>query len=362
MILYHILALLSAGILYLVSFWSLRIYVFARFFPCSLSDAQYVLVKLTEGRLSLEKVVVISSSAAKSMSATRSEDSNENLLDWQNSQRTLMIEHRCGRYFFSDTLGTYLPAPAIPTTLVPSLYKKAIHLQSVGAKGTVDLEEPEAELNSRLSTYGTNQMAIPVPTIPHLMLKEAVHPFYVFQYASVVIWAVCDQYYAYSVCILLISLFSIISSAVETHRNSKRLSDLARSEQQVEALRGGVFTLMPSTDLVPGDVVSITPGGIPCDMVLLRGECIVDENMLTGESVPVRKVPYNPQSEGLGYSPEKNTSCTLFGGCRVAQSRAPRGQRTLGLVMRTRFYSAKGQLIRSILFPRQQAARFVNDR
>ena len=290
LILYHAIAVLSGGVLYLVSFWSLRFYVFARFFPCQLSDAHYVLVVLTEGRMALEQVSVIKSSTAKDSAAAsflrqRSEDAKEKLLDCQNNTTQYLMEHRCGRYFFSETLGTYVPAPAIPTSLVPALYRKALHLQSVGAKGTVDLEEPEAELSARLWTYGANQMTIPVSSIPELMVKEAVHPFYVFQYASVVIWAVCDQYYAYSVCILVISLFSIVSSAVETHRNSKRLSDLARSEQQVEVLRGGVFLLMPSSDLVPGDVISITPGGIPCDIVLLRGECIVDENMLTGESV-----------------------------------------------------------------------------
>ena len=362
MILYHILAILSGGMLYLLSFWSLRFYVFASLTPSKLSDSHYVLVKLTEGRWYLERTILITTKGGASSSSLGTQidqEGKENLLEHQNSQRLLLMEHRCGRYFFSESLGTFIPAPSIPKSLVPSLYDKALRLESVGARGTLDLEEPE--LSSRLLTYGSNQMTIPVPSIPHLMLKEAVHPFYVFQYTSILIWAVCDQYYAYSVCIALISAFSIISSAIETHRNSRRLADLAKSEQIVEALRGGVFILIPSMDLVPGDVVSISPGLLPCDMVLMRGECIVDENMLTGESVPVRKVSYSPHSEGLGYSPEKNTNCTLFGGTLVAQSRAPRGQRTLGLVVRTRFYSSKGQLLRSILFPRSQPRRFVND-
>lgn len=52
---------------------------------------------------------------------------------------------------------------------------------------------------------------------------------------------------------------------------------------QVEVLRGGKFSVVPSTALVPGDVVAVTTGVLPADCVLLTGECIVDENMLTGK-------------------------------------------------------------------------------
>ena len=46
-----------------------------------------------------------------------------------------------------------------------------------------------------------------------------------------------------------------------------------------------------NSDLVPGDVVVIPPDGclMCCDAVLITGSTIVNEAMLTGESVPVSK-------------------------------------------------------------------------
>lgn len=37
-----------------------------------------------------------------------------------------------------------------------------------------------------------------------------------------------------------------------------------------------------SSALVPGDIICVSTGTMPCDAVVLCGECIVDENMLTG--------------------------------------------------------------------------------
>ena len=48
---------------------------------------------------------------------------------------------------------------------------------------------------------------------------------------------------------------------------------------------------IPSEDLVPGDIIAVKNMSImQCDAVLINGNVIVNESMLTGESVPVTKI------------------------------------------------------------------------
>ena len=79
-----------------------------------------------------------------------------------------------------------------------------------------------------------------------------------------------------------------LQQMVEKHNSSK-----------VHCLRNSEWVDVWSRDLVPGDVIHVPPGGctLPADCCLLTGECIVDEGMLTGESIPVIKSPLK-----LGFS------------------------------------------------------------
>lgn len=49
---------------------------------------------------------------------------------------------------------------------------------------------------------------------------------------------------------------------------------------------------MSSGELVPGDLLVIEDNQVmPCDLILMNGQCVMNEGMLTGESVPVMKNP-----------------------------------------------------------------------
>ncbi len=70
----------------------------------------------------------------------------------------------------------------------------------------------------------------------------------------------------------------------------KALMDLTPAKASVR--RNGVEVEVPTAEVVAGDIVVIRPGNkIPVDGVVETGESLVDESMLTGESMPVQKGP-----------------------------------------------------------------------
>ncbi len=70
----------------------------------------------------------------------------------------------------------------------------------------------------------------------------------------------------------------------------RALLDLAPPKATV--IRNGQPVEIPTADVLVDDVVLIRPGDkIPVDGVVVEGESSVDESMITGESVPVKKAP-----------------------------------------------------------------------
>ena len=61
---------------------------------------------------------------------------------------------------------------------------------------------------------------------------------------------------------------------------------------QANVIRNGAEVEIPTAEILAGDIVVIRPGNkIPVDGTIETGESLVDESMLTGESMPVQKGP-----------------------------------------------------------------------
>lgn len=140
-----------------------------------------------------------------------------------------------------------------------------------------------------------------------------------------------------------------------------------------------------SEDIVPGDIIAIKNlSMMHCDAILLNGNVIVNEGMLTGESTPVTKIPlpiknpiliqpstHNP-SEINGTHDLVNNSKNklnfkehskyiLFGGTQVMQTRTYTDEAIKAVVLRTGYNTTKGELVRAILYPKPIDFRFNID-
>uniref|UniRef100_A0A668AMD4 ATPase cation transporting 13A2 n=1 Tax=Myripristis murdjan TaxID=586833 RepID=A0A668AMD4_9TELE len=219
------------------------------------------------------------------------------------------------------------------------------------------------EQSSRRHIYGPNLIDVPVKSYMRLLVEEVLNPFYVFQVFSITLWMV-DKYYYYASCIFLISVLSISISLYEIHKQSTTLRNMAQLITNVTVRRSsGEEECISSVELVPGDCLVIPQEGLllPCDAALLAGECMVNESMLTGESVPVLKTPL-PASEGR-YSSDSERRHTLFCGTQLIQAkgRGTGGTGAIAVVTSTGFFTAKGDLISSILYPQPINFRFYRD-
>ncbi|KAH0624207.1 hypothetical protein JD844_007751 [Phrynosoma platyrhinos] len=112
-----------------------------------------------------------------------------------------------------------------------------------------------------------------------------------------------------------------------------------------------------SCHLVPGDILLLEGQklSLPCDAILIDGSCVVNEGMLTGESVPVTKTPL-PHTDNTmpwkKYSVEDYRRHILFCGTEIIQTRRTGNGPARAVVLQTGFNTAKGDLVRSILYPK----------
>ncbi|XP_071500491.1 polyamine-transporting ATPase 13A3-like [Diadema antillarum] len=215
--------------------------------------------------------------------------------------------------------------------------------------------------------YGKNEIEIAVPSYLKLLIKELLHPFYLFQIFSIILW-ILEVYYVYGGCILFIIVISLGVSLHETKKQAQDLHDMVSHESTVTVCRVYGEEAINSSEVVPGDVIIIPPHGciMSCDAALISGNCIVNESMLTGESVPVTKtpLPHPPPMEGEKpqyYSPDDHKRHTLFCGTKIIQTRYYGSERVRAVVVRTGFATLKGDLVRSILYPKPVGFKFYQD-
>ncbi|KAL3759437.1 hypothetical protein ACHAWU_000736 [Discostella pseudostelligera] len=287
-------------------------------------------------------------------------------------------------------------------------------------------------LQATKKIFGVNQTYIPLPPYSSLLTQQLLQPMFLFQLLCVMLWCL-DEYWIYAIYTLISLLMFESVQAFTRWKGVKRLrEDVSGADiddddhnkrpipkKLVECYRMGKWTTVPTNQLLVGDIISVISPSlhmkqqqqqrqivqnrsahdheqrgfvIPADLLLLKGRAVVNEAMLTGESVPQVKESLELEegdevlddtrssaqrldlSDG---SSSAHTRCVLFGGTVLMDHHSslesefeqeqqnqssentvpndgeippPPNQGLVCFVLRTGFDTIQGQLLRTLAY------------
>ncbi|NXN99471.1 AT134 ATPase, partial [Rhinopomastus cyanomelas] len=355
--------ILSCGALLLLFYWKPEWDVWANCIHCSLEEADIVLLRTKDEfqTYSRKTVTWISvSELIKSRSdspATAEEDSLFSKAIMKTNLQVRIIQVQKIRYVWNIDAKEFQKVGALEDHHTCS----ALH-----AKFSSGLTCNEQ--NVRREICGPNTIDVPVTPIWKLLLKEVLNPFYIFQLFSVCLWF-SEEYMEYATAIIIMSLLSIFLTVYDLRQQSVKLHRLVESHNNIMVTvcrNKEDYQELESHHLVPGDLLILKDSKtlLPCDAILISGQCVVNESMLTGESIPVTKT-HLPQSDNIKpwrmHCTEDYKKHVLFCGTEVIQTRPDDKGVVKAVVLRTGFNTAKGDLVRSILYPKPMNFKLYRD-
>lgn len=178
------------------------------------------------------------------------------------------------------------------------------------------------EAKRRLTYYGLNEIKSSKKKHPFSMfLNQFKDLMIIILIISAIIASILGKVVDSSVIIAIVILNAFIGFLQE-YKAEKAIESLKKlAIPIVTVIRDGKTTNIPSTELVPGDVVFLEAGQIvPADMRLIESVNLkIDESILTGESIPIEKDTIKLNDPNLPLGERKNM---VYQGTIVTYGRA----------------------------------------
>ena len=269
--------------------------------------------------------------------------------------------------------------------------------------------------------FGENKIKIPIPSFLSLYKENLFTPFFIFHLFCIILKAF-DNYIFYSlISLIMVCIFEIIIVAQRT-LNIAFLRNMRAPSYFIYVYRNDKWKEIPSYELLPGDIVSVIDGTsiknikieeneeiknnliiriinrlkenkkkeekmknlksintvlnkykeketfpVCCDMLLLSGNIIVNESMLTGENVPQMKEPVMKMENLKNFildTKDKHKNSVIFGGTKIVKAErnkeieplptniklSPPDNGAICLVLKIGFDTSQGKLIKKALY------------
>ncbi len=193
-------------------------------------------------------------------------------------------------------------------------FNKTIDETTATLKTDVDKGLSLEEVKKRQEEYGLNELKAKKKKSLIVKFLEQFKDFMIIiliisAIVSGVIGVMEGEGLTDTIIILLVVIVNAIIGVAQENKAEKSLEALQKLSSHVaKVTRNGKLEVVPSKDLVPGDIVTLDTGDyVPADLRIIESVNLKSqEAALTGESVPVEKISEKLEDEKIGIGDRVN--------------------------------------------------------
>ncbi|ADM11908.1 cation-transporting ATPase [Encephalitozoon intestinalis ATCC 50506] len=360
--LYNILCMLTLGGLYMLCRYLPRVKHFLLSSPCSLLDADCAIITSQNGKEEFVDVLFYDTAGIPS------------LRRYTLGGKARVIDSQFFRFIYDVVLGKFVvpPEQKHPSGDFEEFYRTEV---------SKSLETERIEGVQRNIFYGKNITNLPIPSVSNIILKNILSITFLSNVTCLFVWKFIE-YTSYALVMGVLMVYSFVFTNWEEILHSINMKKLMK-KRMVRILRGGKFMEVDSREIYPGNIMYIEPcKEFPCDALVILGDAITNECLLTGEAVPIYKNAEQLSTVYSGTDVLKSiNTMPIFNSlrnenlCRVRSLTGKNKPRlsgevgsinipenfAIGMVLRTGFQTARGQILKNMLDSRPTRNRFIRE-
>lgn len=331
LVLFIIFGVLTFGILWLLAYWFPAIYYLLYQDEEDITKAEYILFEKLSGAIFLEQV-----KRCKCRSTPLSETRDHRFTQFEGQIYYFSVSKEMFRSVKNKFQNFVVKHPEKKERILEGLSRSDVH----------DLTQ----------LYGRNALNFDDKSVFRVSIEEIFGPVFFIQIVSSILFFILGRK-LYAIIVLLfvsITVYIRIKSYIQNRDSFQKISthkDLVKVRRQKNGLV--IDELIDNRSLTVGDIVHVDINKkFTCDMLLIEGNCLVNESMLTGETIPLNKVSY--LFEGKNISP----SNLLLSGTFSVHNKTTIVK---ALIIGTGWNTSKGRLLGNIVFRERVLYRFEKD-
>src|ERR1700722_397029 len=144
------------------------------------------------------------------------------------------------------------------------------------------------EAHRRLEKFAPNKLLDTGPHPPRMAMEKFWAPVPWMLEAAAILELVLGKYVEAAIILFLLAFNAALGLFQESRAQATLAALKSRLALTASVLRDGAWKTDPAAEVVPGDVVKLSLGAVvAADVKLTGGEVLLDQSMLTGESVPI---------------------------------------------------------------------------